>query len=253
MSSTSSDFAAAHTEGLSGPADVAVLCEHASAEIPAEFGDLGLAADVRISHIAWDPGALELARHLARALRAPLVHGGVSRLLYDCNRPPEAPDSVPERSEVFEVPGNRGLSAAARADRASRIYDPFCAAVDHAMDTARPTALITVHSFTPVYFGQPRAVEIGVLHDADAGLADALLAELAGAPFRVERNQPYGPADGVTHSLKRHAMARGIASVMLEVRNDLLAEPATAARIADLLAKALPAAMNRLKAQQGAA
>ena len=84
---------------------------------------------------------------------------------------------------------------------------------------------MTVHSFTPVYFGAKRDVEIGILHDEDTRLADALLEELAGAPHKVERNQPYGPQDGVTHSLKRHAMSRGIANVMLEIRNDLIATP----------------------------
>ncbi|MFD2857352.1 N-formylglutamate amidohydrolase [Seohaeicola zhoushanensis] len=249
----SADFDAATTEGLAGAAPALLLCEHASAEIPAEFRELGLPPETRFSHAAWDPGALTLSRHLSAAMGVPLVFGAVSRLLYDCNRPPEAPDSVPEKSEIHEIPGNRGLSPEARADRANRIYHPFCAAVDAAMEAARPAALITVHSFTPVYFGKHRPVEIGVLHDTDTRLADALLAELEGAPYRIERNQPYGPADGVTHSLKRHAIARGLPNVMLEVRNDLLADPARAADVAALLARTLPAALGRMPGTAGAA
>ena len=91
------------TEGPGGPSPVLLLCEHASRRLPPEFGDLGLSADVRSSHVAWDPGALNLARHLAVALDAPLVAGGVSRLLYDCNRPPDAPGAVPARSETSEA------------------------------------------------------------------------------------------------------------------------------------------------------
>ena len=231
------------TEGLSGPATALVVCEHASAEIPQQFGDLGLSAEARYSHIAWDPGALVLARRLAASLHAPLVYGAVSRLLYDCNRPPQAQDSVPAKSEIHPVPGNTTLSETDRQARADLIYHPFCAAIDAAMDAAQPTALITVHSFTPVYFGKPRAVEIGVLHDTDARLADALLDALTDTPYRVERNQPYGPADGVTHSLKRHALSRGIPNVMLEIRNDLLADETNAADIAARLATALSKAL----------
>ena len=83
--------------------------------------------------------------------------------------------------------------------------------------------MVTVHSFTPVYFGKPRAVELGLLHDEDSRLADAMLDHASRIPHRrVERNQPYGPADGVTHSLQVHALERGLANVMIEVRNDLL-------------------------------
>lgn len=234
---------AAQTEGLTGPAPALVVCEHASDAMPAEFADLGLSGDVLHSHVAWDPGALALSRHLARALSAPLVAGTVSRLIYDCNRPPEAADAVPARSEVYDIPGNQGLDAAARADRARRVYVPFCNAVELALDTARPKALITVHSFTPVYFGQPRPVEIGILHDADHRLADALLQALEDSPHDIRRNAPYGPEDGVTHTLKARALPRGLLNVMLEVRNDLLADADGIARIGALLAPALRAAL----------
>ena len=46
---------------------------------------------------------------------------------------------------------------------------------------------------------------------------------VAGMPF--ERNAPYGPQDGVTHSLKLHGIGSGLANVMIEIRNDLLKTP----------------------------
>ena len=150
---------------------------------------------------------------------------------------------MPARSEVYDIPGNQGLDAAARADRARRVYVPFCNAVELALDTACPKALITVHSFTPVYFGQPRPVEIGILHDADPRLADALLQALEDSPHDIRRNAPYGPEDGVTHTLKARALPRGLLNVMLEVRNDLLADADGIARIGALLAPALRAAL----------
>ena len=228
-----------------GPSPFVIVCDHASNRIPAKYGDLGLSMTERVSHIAWDPGALALSRQLAATLQAPLVFGQVSRLLYDCNRPPEAPDAIPAKSEIYEIPGNAGLSDEARAERVSRIYDPFCAAMDKALQDVQPAMVVTVHSFTPVYFGAQRDVEIGILHDEDTRLADALLEELEGAPHKVERNQPYGPQDGVTHSLKRHAMSRGIANVMLEIRNDLLNRPELVARMGSMLSGALGRVMSR--------
>ena len=109
--------------------------------------------------------------------------------------------------------------------------------------------LVTVHSFTPIYYGKPRAVEVGVLHDADARLADALLSDLAGfASMAVRRNEPYGPADGVTHTLKEHALPGGHLNVMLELRNDLLAGEAGQSAMAASLADWLTQALTRLEA-----
>ena len=102
-----------------------------------------------------------------------------------------------------------------------------------------------------VYYGQQRAVEIGILHDDDAAMADAMLASAQALPHRrVERNQPYGPQDGVTHSLKIHGLAHGLANVMIEVRNDLLCTPEDEAAIAEELLTLIRPAMAAL-AQQG--
>lgn len=231
--------------GPKGPAPLLLLCEHAANAFPAPFGTLGLEASVRESHAAWDPGALAMARRLSDAWGVPLVQSTVSRLIYDCNRPPDAPDAMPERSEVFEIPGNRDLSPAERARRTKAIYTPFVAAVDAAIEAARPAALVTIHSFTPVYFGAPRAVEIGVLYDADARLAEALLA-LDWGGFDARGNEPYGPADGVTHSLKLHALSRGLPNVMIEIRNDLLASKERADAVFAVLRTNLEKALARI-------
>jgi predicted N-formylglutamate amidohydrolase len=234
---------AVDVSGPDGPAPVLFLCEHASREIPAEYGGLGLSEEVSSSHAAWDPGALLLARTLAAKFSGPLVAGAVSRLVYDCNRPPEAADAIPAKSEIYEIPGNTGLKEEARAARAAAVYAPFCAAVDAAIARAGPKALVTIHSFTPVYFGQSRKVEIGILHDADSRLADAVLSRARGQGFGVQRNQPYGPEHGVTHSLKLHAMRRGLLNVMIEVRNDLLAAAGGQDRISAFLEAALRQAL----------
>lgn len=215
-----------------GPA--VILCEHASNHIPADYDGLGLDPAARVSHAAWDPGAEGVARRLSEALDAPMIAGRISRLVYDCNRPPEAPSAMPERTETIAVPGNVGLDEAARAARVARVYEPFTHATSDLIArrgrAGTPFALITLHSFTPAWMGQPRAVEIGILHDSDARLADVMLAqEVPGR--RVERNAPYGPADGVTHSLRLQGLANELPNVMLEIRNDLVATPSQQDRI----------------------
>lgn len=235
-----------------GAGSVLLLCEHASNHIPARYDGLGLDDAAARSHAAWDPGARDLSLLLSNALDAPLVASRVSRLVYDCNRPPEAASAMPEKSEVIEIPGNRDLSDAERARRVDEIYRPFCAAVSDLIDRrkrlGRPTALVTVHSFSPVWFGQPRAVEIGLLHDSDARMADIMLraaGHLLGGR-KVARNQPYGPEDGVTHSLKLHGLAQDLPNVMIEIRNDLLTTPEAVAGIAQELHGLLVPALSGL-------
>lgn len=249
---------AALVERRSAPGRWVILCEHASNHIPPGFADLGLSAAEREAHIAWDPGALALARGLAVRLDGVLVAARVSRLVYDCNRPPDAPGAMAERSEHYRIPGNAGLAAEERAARARAVYLPFHAAARAAIvrriALGRSPLVVTVHSFTPVWFGQPRAVEFGVIHDADARLARAVAAEAqARTALRTELNAPYSAADGVTHTLRLQALPYGLANAMLEVRNDLLATPAQAEAMAATLAGVLTAAAAALQAAPAAA
>lgn len=228
-----------------------LVCEHASNHIPEAWGDLGLSAAQRVAHIAWDPGALGLARQLAQRLDAVLVHAPVSRLVYDCNRAPDMPGAMPLRSEIHDIPGNAAISAEERAARTAAVYVPFHDGL-HALLMDRiarglDPVVVTIHSFTPVYFGAPRAVEFGVIHDADSALARAILdAARAGTSLASELNQPYSAQDDVTHTLRLQATPYGLPNAMLEIRNDLIATPAAEAAMADRLAPALAAAMAAL-------
>lgn len=223
-----------------GRGEVLLVCEHASRRLPAALGTMGLDDEALASHIAWDPGALAVSRIMARQLDAVLIHQRFSRLVYDCNRPPQSPGAIREVSEIYRIPGNEKLSDAEKAARAEAIYFPFQNRIrdEIAARQARgqTTVLVTVHSFTPVYYGKPRAVEIGILHDEDSRLADRLLDAAADTHlYRMERNEPYGPADGVTHTLVLHAAPAGLLNVMIEIRNDLIADEAGQGVAADFL------------------
>lgn len=207
-------------------AEVIVVCEHASNWIPPGLSDLGLDVHAKHSHIAWDPGALSVARLLADTLAAPLVEGCISRLVYDLNRPPESPTAIPATSEVFAVPGNRDLSDAARAERVVAVYEPFRAALaeEIASRAGKLRLLVTVHSFTPIYNGVPRDVELGLLHGRDDRFAIEMLArQPEGLAWDTRLNEPYSAVDGVAHTLDLHGCDNGLLNVMLEIRNDLIA------------------------------
>jgi predicted N-formylglutamate amidohydrolase len=208
-----------------GRAAIVLICEHASNRLPAALGTLGLAAEDLSRHIAWDIGAEATARRLSRLLDAPLLLQRYSRLAYDCNRPPESPDSIPEVSETTIIPGNRNLSAEERLARIRSVYRPFHHGVSALLDAraaaGQRTILVSIHSFTPVYKGKTRTLELGILHDRDTALSSKLIKSFPNIDARL--NEPYGPKDGVLHTLNLHGFARGLAHAMIEIRNDLIA------------------------------
>ena len=232
---------------------VVFVCEHASNHIPDAWGDLGLRPDQRAAHIAWDPGALGLARGLARRLDAVLVHAPVSRLVYDCNRAPDMAGAMPARSEIHDIPGNAAISPDERAARTAAVYVPFHdglhALLMDRMARGLAPVMVTIHSFTPVYFGKPRSVEFGVIHDADIALPQAILeAACAQTKLVARMNEPYSAQDDVTHTLRLQATPYGLPNAMLEVRNDLIATAEAEEAMADLLAPVIAAAVAGLAA-----
>lgn len=242
------------TENREARGPFLVVCEHASNRFPTAFGTLGLPAGAQTAHIAWDPGALGVARRLARLLDAPLVAAGVSRLVYDLNRPPHAPGAMAARSETYDIPGNAHLATAERVRRTETVYLPFHDAlhgeIARRMAEGNPPAIVTIHSFTPLWFGTRRSVEFGVIHDADPAFARAVLAEAkARSGLDCRLNEPYSAEDGVTHTLRLHATPYGLANVMLEIRNDLIADPAAERAMADRLAPILAAALATIAPQ----
>lgn len=208
-----------------GASPYVLVCEHASNRLPKSVKGLGLPAEVLNMHIAYDIGAESVARFLARLLDAPLILQRYSRLVYDCNRPPESDGAMPEMSELTAIPGNKGLGAEAKLQRLREIYWPFHQAVADLLDertcAGKKSILVSVHSFTRVYKGKERSVELGILYDRDGGIASKLIKAFPNVDVRL--NEPYGPKDGVLHTINMHAAPRGLKSVMLEIRNDLIA------------------------------
>ena len=223
---------AAELINAKGSAPIVLICEHASNFIPASLDNLGLNSEELVSHAAWDIGAHELACNMSELLDAPLIASRVSRLVYDCNRSPESGIGIPSKSELIEVPGNKNLSKPEINDRVKYVYEPFHELINRTIYDPERLALskqhsspviITIHSFTPIYFDEVRSVELGILHDKDDRLAKPMMqGALNHMSLKTEFNSPYAPSDNVMHTIHRHALEQEFVNVMLEVKNDLL-------------------------------
>lgn len=222
-----------------------LTCEHASRSVPRRYRSLGLAREQLADHIGWDIGARTLQRALARHLGAPAVASRWSRLLVDCNRAPDDPSLILAKSDGVLVPGNIRVSAAERRHRLEAFYEPYHAAVARTLASACSrygtvqVRLLALHSFTPVFAGVVRDLDIGVLFDEHPRLAHRLGRALHDAGYRVRYNEPYSGLAGLIYSARRHARAAGTDYVELEVNNALLREPRSIARVARAVAEAL--------------
>lgn len=229
-----------------------LTCDHAGRAIPEALGDLGLPAAELERHIAWDIGALGVARGLSRALGATLVAQRYSRLVVDCNRPPQHDDLIPVTSEATTIPHNAGLSETERAARVGTLFEPYhetlAALLDRRASAGLDTVFVAIHSFTPVYHGRPRPWHIGVLYGDDARYADPLLAQLRrDEALCVGDNEPYR-IDDKDHGIPAHAEARGLPHALLEIRQDLVATETGQRAWSERLAAALKDALHALRA-----
>ena len=232
-----------------GAARAVIACDHASRRIPAALGTLGLDADALGRHIAWDIGAGDLARALADRLDATAVLAGYSRLVIDCNRRLEDPSCFVTLADGDTVPGNLGLTPEAIRARAAACYEPYHEAIAGRLGEFRRRgqipALIAVHSFTPVMGGVPRPWHVGVLWDKDGRMPLELLERLRAEPgLVVGDNEPYSGRHPADYTVDRHAERAGLPHVCIEVRQNELATPASVARWADILGRALGAILS---------
>ena len=229
---------------------VLVLCDHASNAIPAEYAGLGLPPGELKRHIAWDIGAAGVARALAARLAAPAILSRFSRLLIDPNRGLDDPTLVMRLSDGAIIPGNATIGEAEKRRRIARFYRPYDEAISRAVAAFRAAgidpALVSIHSFTPVWRGVRRPWHAGLLYDPrDPDFSVALMEALRREPgLVIGDNQPYrGGLSGDT--MDRHGFARGLPHALVEVRQDLIATPEGqaewAARIAAATASALDA------------
>ena len=233
--------------GRQGRSNFVIVVDHASRRIPRRLGDLGLPLAELQRHIAWDIGALAVARRMAVALEAPLVAQNYSRLVIDCNRDPKVATSIPVVGESVKIPGNVGLSAAEVAARRAEIFEPYhdhlSALLDERQAAGRTTILVAQHSMTDIFKGVRREMHAAVLYNRDRRFAGLVLDALRGeSGVVVGDNQPYFVSDETDYTIPRHGERRALPHVEIEIRQDLISEEAGQEVWAGRLCRVLQAA-----------
>lgn len=232
----------------SSKAPVLLLCEHAGQSIPESLGGLGLEPGVIDTHIGLDIGAEVLARAVAERLDCPLVLQRYSRLVIDCNRPPEAPGSIPSVSDGDSIPGNTGLSEAHAERRVTEIFAPLDEAIRSGFEHAPRRAAFSIHSYVPALSdGEPRPWHAGFLTRCDLPTANLMLDTIAARDpnLVLAVNEPYKIEDGSDWFIPQYAEKHEVAHALVEVRHDLLKDQDGIETWADHLAHAILKVLER--------
>lgn len=233
------------TRRLDGASPFVLVADHAGCAVPRRLGALGLPEAELRRHIGWDLGSAKVALRLSAMLKAALLMQRYSRLVIDCNRPLHSAESIVTVSDGTVIPGNASVTSADAGQRAREIFLPYHAAIaallDERRQQRRATALIAIHSFTPVWNGRRRPWQVGVLYDRDPRLAQALGRALAAeGRLNVGYNEPYDLSDQTDWTIPEHGERRGLPHVELEIRQDLIADSAGQQQWATRLARLLP-------------
>jgi predicted N-formylglutamate amidohydrolase len=248
------DVAPVHEINAQERSPFLLTCDHYGRAIPRMLGDLGLSASELSRHIAWDIGIAGVADALSQLLDAHLIAQRYSRLVIDCNRPPEASSSIPRISEATLIPANEALARGEAEARRKAIFDPYHRrireVIDRRMRDGVATVLVSLHSFTPVYASVARPWHIGTLYHRDSRLPSLLLKLLrAEADLVVGDNEPYAVSDETDYTIPVHGEARGLMNTGIEIRQDLIAEHAGQQQWADRLARVFGEGETILRAE----
>jgi predicted N-formylglutamate amidohydrolase len=241
-------------QNADGKSPFLLTCDHYGRLIPAMLGDLGLPDEERKRHIGWDIGIAAVAEQMSAALDAHLVAQRYSRLVIDCNRPPDAASSIPLISEATTVPGNDGLTREQAEMRRRLVFDPYHQRIEQVIAARaanrQPTVLVSLHSFTPIYAGIARPWHIGTLYQKDTRLPPLLLQYLRAEPdLVVGDNEPYAVSDATDYTIPVHAEARSLMNTGIEIRQDLVSDQAGETQWAERLTRIFGEIETTLKSQ----
>ena len=199
---------------------ILIVSDHASNRVPADI-DLGIDPALLGEHVAIDIGVAGVAERVAAAPGFAAFLGNVSRLVCDFNREEDAPAVIPHASDGHAIPGNL-FDLAGREERLARFHRPFHAALGALVDETRPRLIVSLHSFTPSLKSEPqvsRPWEVGVLYNEDERAARLAIPLLEAEGLVVGDQQPYS-GKLLNATMNRHAEAKGLPYVGIEVRQD---------------------------------
>jgi len=224
---------------------IAITAEHASNALPEGYSwsesDRAFFAD---EHWGWDKGSLDVALHLAKELKCVLVHSLYSRLLLDVNRdlPSETLFRLSGDGRIIDL--NRNLDEEEEDKRIDKYYQGYYRALREVSTKIKPQYVISVHSFTPLYEGNPRTLEVGILVNYSDELAQKVHDEFKKRHHNVAINEPYDGKEGLAAlgSMLYAKVPITREGIQFEFRNDLFNDPVRGDKIKNDTVEAVRAA-----------
>ena len=225
-----------------------IICDHASNRIPGEYKNLGLSEEILTTHIAYDLGVKEVATHLSKKLQCPLVMTDFSRLLIDTNRGIDDPTLIMKISDGIIIGGNEDISflknCSEKKHRVASYYNIYHNKISEIIERSLKKnifpAIISIHSFTPSFGGNERSTELGILWDSDNRLPDIFFSYFNKnyKDIIIGNNKPY-TGRMKNDTLYRHGTKQGLANILIEIRQDLIADSAKQKKFSKLISKPL--------------
>jgi predicted N-formylglutamate amidohydrolase len=243
------------------PYRLLLTCEHASQLLPLPWRWPDEDRRLLNTHWALDLGSEELTRELSVAVAAPAAIAQFTRLLVDANRPLHSSTLFRDTADGIPVFLNKELTPEEKENRLEKCYYPYHRALAALQKEVMPDFILSLHSYTKNYEGQPRKVEVGVLYKEDEELAKAMKKQFTeNGGYDCRMNEPWSGLEGFMYSADRHGHwdedafkppqerspgwtekegKSDIAVIMLEMRNDLLTDKSWRAAFTQRLTKIL--------------
>ncbi len=201
------------------------ICDHATNFIPRNFKNLGVSrADLK-SHIAYDIGAKEITKQLAKNLNQSYFLSNFSRLLIDPNRNKNDKDLIKSNSFGLDIPGNLNIAIHERKERIEVFYNTYhnnlANFVKSKLKEFNNVILISIHSFTKKHKTFDRGVEVGLLWNRNMNLLLPIQERLREKKIHYGRNYPYSGFH-YNYTLDRLCQKRDLNNLSIEIRNDLI-------------------------------
>jgi len=222
--------------GVPSEGCVLIVADHASNHVPEDV-DLAIAPHYLEDHIAFDPGTAAIARLMTETSGYLAILGSASRLVVDLNRYPDEPSTIPLHSDGVAIPGNH-ISEEEREARLQRFFHPYHDRIGSLVADLRPALVLSLHSFTPTLRTDPGLVrpwDIGILYNRyeTASRFAIRFLEQEGV-LNVGDQLPYS-GKLLNATMNRHCETIGQPYFGVELRQDLIMEPAGQRRFADIL------------------
>ena len=229
--------------GFTGPSPFIFSCEHASNRVPPPLTASPSDKAFLKTHWAWDIGVRQLVMKLCDEMKCISTHARFSRLVCDANRHPNRTDLIKPSLEGKPLQFNQGVDEVEAAARIDAYHQPYHNAlggiIEERLRQPEPFMFISVHSFTPVWNGTPRTMDIGILFDEYEELADLLQVSLQKENFFVAKNEPYSGKFGLMYAAHRHGKHFKIRHLELEFNQAILCTEERIDFVAEKMIRAL--------------